>query len=401
MNNRPRKKTATKSFKRLVLIFVGATVVVFAAVTYFAFSKTVLVVTPRIETTTADIPIRIGPGAAEGTETPAPAGGAVIAGRLLTTDVEATETFSGISEQREEPANVSGTVTISNHWSRAQPLAAGTRLLSETGVLFRTTERVDVPAGGSVETTVLADEPGKTGEIEPSRFEIIALWEGLKSQIFAESSEAFSGGSKTVSRVTQEDLNKARKDSLAAYNRKAAAALTAELAKDGTAAPADVLGILPLIAKESATANIGDEVTTFTYTLKGTAVGAVADRTLFTAALTTAAEKLVDDENRLLGVTENAAARRVTAADTETGIATVTAAVAVDTVVRLSSGIFSRSALVQKDRQDLVSHFAQFDEVAGVNIHFSPFWVFRAPALPDHIEIRLADPVKGETAATP
>ncbi len=54
--------------------------------------------------------------------------------------------------------------------------------------------------------------------------------------------------------------------------------------------------------------------------------------------------------------------------------------------------MFDRRNFVNKDRQDILAHLSQFDEVAKAEVHFSPFWVFRAPSLLDHIEIKLLEP---------
>lgn len=87
-----------------------------------------------------------------------------------------------------------GTVTLVNETGAAQPLVATTRLLSEGGVLFRLRDRVTVPAGGTVEAAVYADQPGPSGDIGPSRFTIPGLSPALQASIYARSSSPMTGG---------------------------------------------------------------------------------------------------------------------------------------------------------------------------------------------------------------
>lgn len=384
-----RKKLSIRSFQRQVIIFVAVTVLVFGAVVYFSFSRTVIAVTPIIQAQSIDIELTV----SEIKEASSPDEGAppTIEGTVMKKDVAATVTVPALLEKREEPARAGGAVTIVNNWSRTQPLQAGTRLLSEDGILFRTVERVDVPAGGSVETTVLADEAGKTGEVASGRFELVALWPGLKSQIYAESTEPFTGGTRQIARVTQNDLNEARKAALGEFEKQAKAVMDAELATSAKTGQ-EIVAVLPEITKEDPGAAVDEEKSSFPYTLTGSAVGiAVSPSVLHDALLGAAAQKIPAD-HRLKDIDENGKTITVLHADTEKKSATMAVTVKGKTVIRLSSTIFARGTIAGLDRQEIQSHFSQFDDIASIDIHFSPFWVLRAPRLPDHIEIQLKEP---------
>jgi type IV pilus assembly protein PilM len=87
-----------------------------------------------------------------------------------------------------------GTVRIVNNSQGGQTLIATTRLLSESGVLFRLKDRVFVPAGGSVTAAVAADKPGAGGDIPPSRFTVPGLPPAQQQLVYAESDAAMTGG---------------------------------------------------------------------------------------------------------------------------------------------------------------------------------------------------------------
>jgi hypothetical protein len=70
---------------------------------------------------------------------------------------------------------------------------------------------VDVPAGGQYSTEVVADEAGTKGNIGPDRFEVVALWSGLKDQIYGQSSSAFTGGVRSASKLAQATIDNAER----------------------------------------------------------------------------------------------------------------------------------------------------------------------------------------------
>ncbi|MFH1171665.1 MAG: baseplate J/gp47 family protein [bacterium] len=384
-----RKKVSARAFQRQVLAFVGATLLVLIVVLYFSFSRTVITVTPKIEKQTITIELTVGPASSAVTN----ATTVDLAGTVITMDLERTKTVSDLSQKEDVPARAGGRVTFINQWTKTQPLQAGTRLLSQNGVLFRTTERVDIPAGGSVETTILADEPGTSGEVPPGTFIIVALWEGLKSQIYAESTEAFTGGTVQQASVSQQDLTAARTAALEDFRQAAQTMLDAKLAMDASSARLHVAAILPNITQERSSAKLGDTVSTFDYVLKGSAVGVAVDETALATLVTTDAAKRVAEHHRLLRVQTAQPAFSVVRADPEQKTATIKTQVVAETILRSTSPIFSPQALTGMDRQEIDDHFNQFDEVQEVSVRFSPFWVLRAPRLPDHIKILLKEPV--------
>ena len=96
-----------------------------------------------------------------------------------------------------------GKVTITNRYSKAQPLTAGTRLKSPDGQIFRTQTRVDVPVGGSVTTEVVADVAGEAGSLpKGTTFILPALWAGLQDKITGISTEAFHDDDQSTATTT-------------------------------------------------------------------------------------------------------------------------------------------------------------------------------------------------------
>lgn len=181
-------------YSKIVIGFVALTVLLISLILYFSFSKTIITIYPRPIDETFSISTTL----------------QELDGVIVLTDVEGSKVFSQFNSSETRPGFANGTVTLINNYTRDQPLVEKTRLLSEDGILFRTKETVTVPAGGTVDVAVIADEEGKNGNVPPGRFTIVALWEGLQKDIYGESSSAMSGGVVNVTAVTQTDIENAR-----------------------------------------------------------------------------------------------------------------------------------------------------------------------------------------------
>lgn len=116
-------------------------------------------------------------------------------------------------------ANSSGKIMIVNTTSNAWPLITQTRFQNDEGIVFRIGGPVTVPAAssagpGKVEAFVTADQldaygtiVGDRGNVAPGRFFLPGLKDSSKSQIYAESTEAMTGGiTDYISFVSNEDI---------------------------------------------------------------------------------------------------------------------------------------------------------------------------------------------------
>ncbi len=145
---------------------------------------------------------------ADGEATPAIDGSkAVLIGRVLETEVSASESFATTGTVPSVGGSSKGFVTIVNTTSTAYTFVATTRVLSEDGVLFRLDSQTPIPANGSVRAAVTADAPGASGDIGPARFTIPGLGASFTSTVYATSDAAMIGGAGgDVPAVSVDDL---------------------------------------------------------------------------------------------------------------------------------------------------------------------------------------------------
>jgi len=383
-----RKKIAKakteKSYQKIVIGFGIVTVVVVVLIIYFSFSKTVISITPNEENISTDFIISVKETLTE-EDSDLPN---ILLGSFLQTEKEASIIYDAIEISSEVEDYATGTITVINNYGSNQPLVETTRFLSDDGVLFRSTETVNVPVGGRVDVPVKADQIGPIGNIGPSQFTIPGLWEGLQDDIYGESAEAMTGGIKNARAVTQANIDEATQQLSDDLLSQALAELQTQV--KSTESISDSSTYTETVWQEIG-AEPNQEVDSFTVAgkIKVTALAFNQD-SLLTLAQANLRKKIPSDKGLYDYGIDNLQ-YSVDSLDYDNRAATLKVHFAGSVQIKLSSSIFDRSNIVNKDKQTIQAYFANFEEVKEVKIRFSPFWVFRAPALEDHIEIRLIE----------
>ncbi len=369
-------------YRTLIITFSIAVVIVLALIVYFSFSNTIIWVTVSDEPYTVSTLIEI-VNNPEDENTSEPA----VAGVVFESNVSLTNEYAEVTVGSEVESKATGQVTIHNNYSSTQPLIATTRLLSETGILFRTDERVDVPPGGQVSVSVTADQPGLAGEVEPMRFTIPGLWPGLQDKIYGESTEKMTGGTTTTTVATLDNIVKAKNDNFqAAYNQ---ALDDIETQLNYLNADYKIQATKKELLSEEASVEPNAQVNSFyvTTSLHVVALSYNADEVIALAHEKTAGQ--LPNNTKLTLDTDTPYTYVIDNFNVEDQVASLRVTISGTKNVTLSHSMFDRIKLVNMDRNDVQRYFAQFPKVENVEIQFSPFWVFRTPTLVDNIEVRI------------
>lgn len=364
-------------YNKIVIGFVVLTVLLIALIAYFSFAKTTITVTSA--DLTQELTLETTASALDGT--------------VLITDVESSTTVSEFDGVESVPGTATGTVTIVNNYNQNQPLVETTRLLSEDGVLFRTQETVNVPAGGSVEVAVAADEEGAAGDIGPSEFEIVALWDGLKDRIYATSDTAMTGGTVQSAVVSASDIANAKDAAESELETVALERFEKDIAarEELPADPYLVNGTYVIdTLSESVNAQAGDTVSTLEVSTTASIAGAVIDREQLTAFVKEQLQNAVPDGSQLASdqKIENVVVT-ITAMNEDNTDATLTVAFTAAMKLSANSSLLDTKTLTNKSEGEVSAYLTAFDEIEGVSVRFSPFWVQRTPALADNITITI------------
>lgn len=365
-------------YSKIVVGFVVLTVALVLLIVYFTLSKTSIEVTSR----PVDQQISVTTSLQE------------LGGVFVLTDVEGSKLYADLDSTSEVPGRASGTVTLVNNYSQDQPLVETTRLLSDEGVLFRTQETVTVPAGGSVDVPVAADEEGAQGNIGPSRFEVVALWEGLKEDIYGTSAESMTGGTVNRAVVTAENIEQAKAELQTELIAQAVTIFQEEM--DGyEGLPEQPLllddaSAISVVLQDEVDVNEGDEVSEFTVTQRVTVAAPVINRQQLTDFIESAVAAQVPDGST---VTSNIAlddlqisVDTITDDFTDAGL-TITLTVQVQTTDL--SVLIDIGQLTNRTAAEVEAYLNTFEQIDSVHVQFSPFWVTRTPAIADNITFKV------------
>jgi hypothetical protein len=314
-----------------------------------------------------------------------PIGETQISAELASGTLGKTKTFQASGEGAVEQMGVAtGTVTLYNNMNTSQPLVETTRLLTPEGVLFRLSEQVMVPAGGSMTVSVYADEEGASGNIEPTTFTIPGLNTAKQELVYAESFETFTGGVSMVSVVTQEELNEAvaelenelLEDAKMMLRDETSKAYIGEVYK--TQAKERTFSIEPNTQADSFEVTVSFEILAVFYDVDS----------LEKVALAKLYGGLGQGQEFISIMTDDI---RVTleAFNEDTGQASLRVALTAQAITSRASDHLDVARFVGMTAEE-VEHLLIGEGVAEqVDVDFFPFWVRTIPRLKDHIYIKL------------
>jgi hypothetical protein len=376
------KKPLSRSlrlYQRIAVVFVGVTFLLLLSVLYLSVSRATIkiVANPKLITVNA---------VADVVSNPTTDG--QITGAVKQKVFTGSKTFTLPSEGSQAvEAKASGTVTITNASTSTQALVATTRLLSETGVLFRIDKAITVPAGGKVDAQVHADLPGKGGEIGPSKFTIPGLNANAQKLITGSSTNPMVGGVVYVRSLTEKDVTDA------------VSALTDDLLKQaGTEFAAGLdpalngISLKSNVVSQKTDVPVGTQTGAFTLTLSIDVTGVYYQGDLVKTYAQNLFNKRIPEGYEATKVNVDGMQVKVDAADAKTGEARIS--IYLDGTARLSleSSALSKDRFVGRSPNEVLSLLRSHDGVREVTVSFTPFWLKRVPTLKDHIKIEIVDP---------
>lgn len=292
--------------------------------------------------------------------------------QIITVEVSDLSEYKDFDTAESVQGVATGIVTIYNHYSANQPLVQTTRLLSEEGILFRTNETVTVPAGGSVTVEVYADEPGEQGDIEPTKFEIVALWDGLKNDIYAVSEDTMTGGIVTSGAVTNKNVKRAKEFASKELLKTAAKMIeednniTGEVDKDA---------MIVEIIEQTVSPEIGDISDEITLETTANVTAFVFDKAKLTELITNDTGTGLDAKKLTYSLEDNG------------GNVSIVGSIPLLTENSTSLEGLDVNNLTSKTEEQIVKYLEAKDEVNSVDIKFSPFWLQTSPPRSENIKL--------------
>lgn len=372
--NKEPKAAISKVNRQITVGFVLTTISLIVIIAYFSLSKAIIYITPEKFSVEASAELQILP---EVTSTLTSSN--ILPGIVTSTILSAQNQFFP-SEKTTTQEKATGIVTIVNNYSRNQTLVATTRLLSPKNLLYRTTETVIVPAGGSVQVPIIADGSGDEYETEPTNFTIPGLWEGLQDKIYAVADGKITKKTTSMRIITPQDLENAKDELLITLDKKA---------KQEVINRDDYLSITNITLISTSTSNpVGADVNS--YEMKITAkvdIVAFSKNDLEKLAVNNLKNSLPDKQTylnhdpesltyNLLDYSLNPPSANIKINIKGTAIADIL-------------DQFSKKDILGFSEQDVLEYFKNKFNITNIQVHFSPSWVKSIPPLEDHVEIKI------------
>lgn len=371
------KRTNTKIF---VGFGIAALVVVFA-VLYFSFSSATITIFPKALSqkvtfnANVDQNPELDPRKIE-----------TISGRILTAEKDGSKDVNDVSKKTLEQ-RATATIRLVNETSKSQPLLPNTQLSTSSGVIFRTNNRVNVPAGGSVSVGITADVAGATGNIQPGRLTVVKLFKGLQNQIYGVLDTAITNGTREAQVVSQDDMDTA-KASLAESLYKD---LNDELSKQ--LKPGEKI-IPDATRKEILTFNpsvsVGNTATQFHIDEHVRVTAVVFDETSLLELAEAKLKTQIPSGRELVNPKTEDLSYSVPSYDINKGTAELKVTFNGTTIVKLGSEIFNKTKLFGLSKDEVSEYFAQYPDIEKVEVSFFPVWLTKVPNIEGKIEIKIA-----------
>lgn len=288
-----------------------------------------------------------------------------------------------------------GNVTLSNRYTKAQPLIAGTRLQSPDGQIFRTQQRVDVPVGGSVTTEVVADVVGEKGALpKGTAFILPALWAGLQDKINAVSIEDFHGDSQstttpttapTGSGLTANELANAE----LGLQQEAITQALPDLQKLVPSGRTLYTGMVDAVTVKRTGPAIGDKASSYTLSLTVKTTAIAVDPAKLTASATALLTTSLSPDLQLLAIDPTAFQYSLKNPDPKKQRADITLVARGTTVPAPTHRLLQQITFAGKTAAEVSSLLAQEKAVSNVVVELTPFWNRRVPSNPKDLQLEV------------
>lgn len=372
-----KSRRSIKLYRRIAYSFVGLTAVLIAVVSYFTLVKVEITLIPNQERLSNNLIFDIYDQAKN-----SPANESALPGLVQSISVtnENNNDSTGGEVLGEE---VVGTVTLVNNYNKNQPLVATTRLLSADGKLFRLKNTVNIPAGGSLDTEVYADEPKEEMAIGPTKFTIPGLWAGLQEQIYAENSKPFVYQKKMKKKVAAADIETAT----AAIKDNLLEKAKTQVSQDYSSYKVVIYKLDENSIKTKIDVKEGDEVDTFKASASANVVVVAFDDS---KAIEMAKEKFVSglgQNKQLLTFEDSNIIYNINNFNIDSGQATVSANFEGKVTLKSDANIVEIDKILGLGNDQLNAYLGNISDLAGYEVKYYPSFLKTVPRLADRVKI--------------
>lgn len=368
---------ASGAYAKIAYSFVALTVLVVLAALWFSSVSATVVISATREETPITLEMDISKNPTDGQ----------IGGRVVQGVFDGMDEYTVTSTQATTvPGTSVGQVRITNTYSSSQPLIKTTRLLTNDGRLYRISESVTVPPGGSVTVQAYADQMGSSYDFTaPTSFTIPGLSTDLQRFVTGQSITAFTGGEKSMQVLTQQDIARAqnalRNNIVADAEKKLRASVTDSRLTESAYVPEDV--------EVNTSAHAGDQTDHFMLSLRIKVTGVFYAKGDMDTFVKSGITSHVPPGHVLAADDPVKVDYGVTSADPTKETAHITVTADVLTKPTSAEGFISKDAIAGLPVDSAIQTLEQMKGVENADVVVHPGWVRRLPKVTSRITVKI------------
>ena len=357
-------------YRKIVIGFVGLTVVLIGVIVFFTLVRADIEVKPR--KTLQSVEFLIGLAESGQKET--------VSGRLEERLIEGEEQVE-TTGTKAKTGEVAGTLTIVNVTGTPQPLVATTRFLTPEGILFRLKNRVTVPAKGKIDAEVYPDKP-LASAVAPTKWTIPGLNEAKQKLIWAESKMTIGGEGQMVRVAAADDLAKAKALVLQKLESEALKKFQDEVKSEFSGVTAKIIS-----SETTLGAKDGEEKQNFSAHGKIKLVMAAFDRQALEDLAKTRLLLSMPEDKELISFDPKAIKISLDSYDLKGQSGTLRVYVDGEAILKRLSPILNVEKIAGMSIDDAKKYLESFEAIESVKVDIFPGWLKNIPTLKDHIEV--------------
>ena len=375
-----------KFYSNFALIFFSATILLLIFIFYLVWARVTIVIQPSSEAVDYEFTFNV----KEYAEIPSYKKQDFVNGKIFQFEFEDSKS-SPASGSKPLLAGVAGEVTIVNNYSQPQTLTETTRLVAPENpdkVLVRLKKTITVPAGQTMKVQVYFDNQEVAKVLPPMRFIIPGLWGPLQDKIYAENENNLGDSSQSISVVTDDDFNTAKKNLEDELYKKAISEVNQQLQAPELLWPKLVSADASEVSYD---VKVGDETSEFSANLKIKAVVIVFDES---QVLSMAREQIKNNlaaGQQLVSLNPKDFSYSIDNYDFDQKTAVIRAVIKGNATITESSELLNKDELTGKTKLEIQAYFSQYPEIESVELKFVPAWLKKTPQIKDKIQIEIVN----------
>ncbi len=373
------------SYKKIFLSFLLAIVVISLGAAYFILSRATITLLPKTDTKELSIELTIDPqiNSIDFEQNK-------IHGVLLSQENQKTAKFENIPPKRIEE-NATGKITIHNGYTRAQGFKEGEILVTAEGIppqKIALKQNVIVYRNQTKTVDAYAVDKGIAGHIPPSKFVFEKYDDFMNEHVQVSSSEAFSGGTRTATLITENDIEVARNNVFGELVEQNFNDLKGKIREGEEISKENSVSTTTAFHSNIAAPF---ETDNFEIRMVVKTTAAVFRKDDLIAIVESKLKNMADDNQEFLGYDTESLNYGIKKISTENQLANLEINIKGRFRPKLSTKIFNKDEIKGYNKRALEAHYRNFEELEGINVKFWPSFRKTVPEMDSRIIIEVKD----------